>query len=122
MAVSAPEDKPDFDCQGPLKRGPYPLVLPKPSPRRPYLYQQNQMKLAALALLSLSLLPAQETVKEEIKDAGAATKKVAVKTGRGTSKVAKKTAAVTVDGAEKTGSAVKRGTMKVVNKTVDVVK
>jgi hypothetical protein len=36
--------------------------------------------------------------------------------------VAKKTAAVTVDGAEKTGSAVKRGTMKVVNKTVEVVK
>lgn len=80
------------------------------------------MKLAALALLSLSLLPAQETIKEEIKDAGAATKKVAVKTGKGTAKVAKKTAAVTVDGAEKTGSAVKRGTMKVVNKTVEVVK
>lgn len=79
-------------------------------------------KLTILAILSVSLLPAQEKVKEELKDAGTATKKVAVKTGKGTAKVAKKTAAVTVDGAEKTGSAVKHGTMKVVNKTVDAVK
>ena len=79
-------------------------------------------KLTLLALLSCTLLPAEEKVKEELKDAGAATKKVAVKTGRGTTKVAKKTAAVTVEGAEKTGSAVKHGTTKVVHKTVDAVK
>jgi hypothetical protein len=78
-------------------------------------------KLAALALLALSV-SAQETVKEELKGAGTATKKVAVKTGKGTAKVAKKTAAVTVEGAEKTGSAVKHGTTKVVHKTVDAVK
>lgn len=100
--------------------------LSKPIPHPASLYNQNPMtntaKLITLALLSCVILSAQETVKEELKDAGAATKKVAVKTGKGTAKVAKKAAAATVEGAEKTGSAVKHGTTKVVHKTVDAVK
>jgi uncharacterized protein (UPF0333 family) len=59
-----------------------------------------------LALMGPSFLAAQDSAKQDIKDAGHETKEAAKDTGRATKKVAKKT-----------GHAVKKGTNKAAEKT-----
>jgi uncharacterized protein (UPF0333 family) len=85
-------------------------------------FSTKKLLLAGLLAVGMgSLSYGQQSAKEDIKDAGKATKNAAVKTGSATKKVAKKAANATVEGAEKTGSAVKRGTKKVVNKSAKAV-
>ncbi len=74
-----------------------------------------------LALSALSVGFGQQSAKEDIKDAGKATKDAAVKTGQATKKVAVKAADATVDGTKATGKAVKRGTKTVVNKSANAI-
>ena len=63
-----------------------------------------------------------QTAKEEIKEAGAATKKAGTATvkatGKTTVEVGKKTGEVTVKGAKKTGTATKKASKKVASATV----
>ena len=77
---------------------------------------------AALLLTAAHPIAAQDTAKQDMKDAGSDTKNAVKKTGHGIAKGTKTAATKTKDGTEKAAKATKNGTVKAYDKTKDGTK